>query len=264
MQGVNFGKTAADYGRYRAGFPDRFFDHLFFAKYVEQGEQVLDLGTGTGTIARGLALRGCRVVGLDIAEQLPGEARRQDRASGVQVEYKVASAEKTGQESGCYDLVIAGQCWHWFDSAAAAIEASRILKPGGRLAIAYLDWLPLNDGENRPNVVAATETLIRKHNPLWDMHGGDGFHSGYLLDLTRVGFGEIESFSFDWQVPYSHEAWRGRIRASAGVSATLSPEQVQDFDRELAEILKRDFPEQGGAPLGIPHRIWCAVARKPH
>src|SRR5918996_1531463 len=31
---------------------------------------------------------------------------------------------------------------------------------------------------------------------------------------------------FDLEVPYSHEAWRGRIRASAGVGASLSPEGV--------------------------------------
>lgn len=264
MKDVDFGKTAADYGRHRAGFPDPFFERLLAAGFVKPGERGLDLGTGTGTIARGLALRGCRIVGVDIADRLLEQARELDRIAGANVEYQVAPAEDTGQASASVDFVIAGQCWHWFQSVAVATEADRLLKSGGRLLIAYFDWLPLVDRAGRPNVVAVTEAMIRRHNPVWDMHGGNGFHAEYLADLTRVGFREIESFSFDWAAPYSHEAWRGRIRASAGVAATLSPEQVAAFDLELADILVRDFPEQGGRPLEIPHRIWCAVARKPH
>jgi len=54
---VDFGKTAGDYGKYRAGFPDQLFDRLFSAGIVREGETALDLGTGTGTLARGFALR---------------------------------------------------------------------------------------------------------------------------------------------------------------------------------------------------------------
>ena len=56
--GVDFGKTAFDYARYRVGFPDRFFDRQFETKVVSKGDRVLDLGTATGTVARGLAQRG--------------------------------------------------------------------------------------------------------------------------------------------------------------------------------------------------------------
>jgi ubiquinone/menaquinone biosynthesis C-methylase UbiE len=72
------GKTASDYGRHRAGFTDRFFDRLFSAGFVSPSDRVLDLGTGTGTLARGFALRGCEVVGLDVSRALLNEAKRQD------------------------------------------------------------------------------------------------------------------------------------------------------------------------------------------
>ena len=52
---IDFGRTALDYGRHRAGFPDRFFERLFADRIVAAGDRVLDLGTGTGTVARGLA-----------------------------------------------------------------------------------------------------------------------------------------------------------------------------------------------------------------
>jgi ubiquinone/menaquinone biosynthesis C-methylase UbiE len=56
---IDFGKTADDYGRYRAGFPDELYDRLIDGGFVSPPCAALDLGTGTGTLARGLALRGC-------------------------------------------------------------------------------------------------------------------------------------------------------------------------------------------------------------
>lgn len=67
---ADFSKTASDYGRHRAGFPDEFFDRLSATGILRAGMRALDLGTGTGTLARGLALRGCEVVGLDRAAPL--------------------------------------------------------------------------------------------------------------------------------------------------------------------------------------------------
>jgi len=220
--------------------------------YVKEGDAVLDLGTGTGALARELALRGCHVVGLDPSEELLNEARRLDAESGANVRYTKATAEETGLPSGEFDVVTAGQCWHWFDRATAAKEARRVLKRGGRIIIAHRDWLPLPG-----NVVEVTERLITKHNPKWRLSGGTGLHPAALTDLAIAGFSEIEPFSFDAPVPYSHEAWRGRIRASAGVAASLPEEAVTRFDRELAELLANQFPRE---PLMVPHRNWSATA----
>ena len=94
------------------------------------GARTLDLGTGTGTIARSLAQRGCDSIGLDRSAPLMEEARRMDREAGVTVRSVEAAAEDTGFPEASFDLVIAGQCWFWFDRQRAANEARRILKPG--------------------------------------------------------------------------------------------------------------------------------------
>ena len=72
---VNFGRTAADYARYRAGFPALLFDELAARGVAVAGRRVLDLGTGTGTLARGFAARGAEVVALDPAESLLAQGR---------------------------------------------------------------------------------------------------------------------------------------------------------------------------------------------
>jgi hypothetical protein len=131
----------------------------------------------------------------------------------------------------------------------------RLLKPGGRLIHAHLDWLPLTG-----TVPHATEALILEHNPAWSGASGTGIHGDNLADLSFAGFRQIETFSFDLAIPYSHEGWRGRVRASAGVGASLAAPAVARFDAEHARLLAERFPEQ---PMPILHRIWVALATKP-
>ena len=252
---IDFGKTAQDYGRYRAGFPSALFDRLATFDIGTTGQRVLDLGTGTGTLARGFALRGCNVTGLDPSIPLVEEAQRLDREAGVTIKYVTAKAEQTGLPAASFEVVTAGQCWHWFDRSKAAQEVRKVLVPQGWLVIAHFDWIPLPG-----NVVEATEKLIEQHNPEWKMSGGRGMYSRWLSDVAIAGFQEIETFSFDLFVPYTHEAWRGRIRASAGVAASLSPERVARFDTDLQKLLLERFPSD---PLAVHHRVFAVVCRSP-
>lgn len=148
---------------------------------------------------------------------------------------------------------MAGQAWHWFERDRAAAETYRVLKSGGYLVLAHFDWIPLPG-----NVVEATEALIVKHNPEWKLGGGLGIHPRWLRDAAIAGFRDLETFSFV-MAPYTHEGWRGRIRASAGIAAQLSPDRVGSFDRELAQTLAERFP---GNPMAVHHRTFATVARR--
>lgn len=251
---VDFGNTAEDYAIHRAGFPPEFFERLNTQGFLSKGQRAVDLGTGTGTIARGLAQRGLKVIAIDPAETLLAQAAVLDRDAGVQVAYVQGTAEETNLPDMSADLIVAGQCWHWFDRPRAAHEAMRLLVPGGRILIAHFDWLPL-----RGSLVAATEALILRHNPDWAGAGGSGLYPAWLSDLSDAGFHHIETGSFDILQCYSHLAWRGRIRASAGIAASLCPEAVAEFDAELAALLDCYFPED---PQHVKHRVWWVTACK--
>jgi SAM-dependent methyltransferase len=251
---IDFGKTADDYKTHRQGFPPALFDRFAQMGIIKRGVKALDLGTGTGTLARGMALGGCDVTGLDISPELIEQAKNLDAEAGVATHYIIAPAENTGLPDASFDVVTAGQCWHWFHHVNTLAEVNRVLVANGTLVIAYLDWIPLAG-----NVVEATEKLMQQHSPDWTGGGGNGIYAHYLKDIAEAGFTDIQTASFDLNLIYTHEAWRGRIRASAGIGALLSVEEIQAFDRAFEPLLAEKFPQN---PLEVFHRVWWAVARK--
>jgi len=261
----NFGLTAHDYAKYRAGFPNEFFERVFNEKIVREGDSLVDLGTGTGTLARGFAARGCKVTGVDISAQLLEQAKDLCLQENVEATFRFAKAEETGLPDAAFDVVSAGQCWHWFDRPQAAQEVMRLLKPNGTALIAHFDWLPL-DG----NVVDVTEKLIQKFNPEWYERFGNktGIYPDWFRDLGEAGFANIRSFSFDLDVPYTADAWRGRIRASSGVGASLSDEEVGRFDLEFKSLLEGMEQVQvqkearEDSVFEVPHRVFVIHAKK--
>lgn len=255
---VDFDRTAEDYAKHRVGFPESLFRRLAEKGIGARGQSVLDLGTGTGVMARGFARNGCRVVGLDIAKTLLTSARDLDAQAGLRIDYVLGRAEQIPLRGQSFDVVSAGQCWHWFDRPAALHEVRSQLRPGGHVVIAAFDWIPFGG-----NVVERTEALIERHNPAqFKPHiriaMSAGLYPAFVRDLSEGGLRDIETFSYDHVVTYSHSGWRGRIRASQGIGAMLTPAQVRAFDEELAELLRTHFPDE---PMHIPHRVWVVHGR---
>ena len=63
---IDWGKTSLDYASYRPGPPPSFYERLVALGIGKAGQHLLDLGTGTGVIARQMARQGCHVSGIDV------------------------------------------------------------------------------------------------------------------------------------------------------------------------------------------------------
>ncbi len=251
---TNFGAAAQDYAQHRQGFPEPMWDRMPALGIRLAGASCVDVGTGTGALARGLAQRGARVVGLEPDVRMLKRARDLDRDSGLHVKYCAGSAESIPLSDASVDVVTAAQCWHWFDPDAAALEFARVARPGGSVLVAHFDWLPVPD-----SLALATEKLILKYNPSWQLSGGDGFHTSSLAHLRRAGFSKFETQSFEIDARYSPEAWRGRIRSSIGIAA-LEAAAVKCFDDEHKQLLNSEFP---GENLAVLHRVFLLVGNLP-
>lgn len=249
---IDFGARAEDYARYRKGFDCEFFDRLATYGVGLAGQRILDLGTGTGLFARALARRGCSVVGIDPSEALLAEAIKLNELEGASVSYRLGVAERTGLNSSTFDCVTASTCWHWFERTAAAREALRLLVPGGRLAISALDWLLLP-----ANIIEATLELIAKHQQASPPGPRTFVYPEWTSDLVAAGFQQWEVFAYTTTLTYSHEAWCGRVRATADI-ANLAPDKLVHFTAELRDMLLKFFPDD---PVKVDHSVFCLVAR---
>ncbi|MDE5415408.1 class I SAM-dependent methyltransferase [Alkalihalobacterium chitinilyticum] len=252
---IDFGLTANDYSKYRVQYPDKLFIKLQNWGVGIKGQSLLDIGTGTGFLGRKFAEKGLEVTGVDISEELLNEARILDQEYGLKINYVNSKAEKLPFDDNHFDIVTAAQCWHWFNSTEVLHEIKRVLKEDGKLIILHLDWLPIKD-----NVVSKTEELILLYNPKWTGDGGNGMYPAWLTQVSEAGYRNIETFTFDLDVNFSHDTWRGRVRASAGVGASLTESSVKNFDADLQKLLKDEFQEN----LIIPHRIFCLVCTRPN
>ena len=105
------------------------------------GQQVLDLGTGTGSVALKAASSvtpGGAVTAVDISPKMLGLARRRAASMGLSnILFLEGRAEEIPSPSGQFDSVLASlSLMYAIDRAAAAREIARVLRPGGRVVAA--------------------------------------------------------------------------------------------------------------------------------
>ncbi len=103
---------------------------------------LVDIGTGTGHVLEVFAQQAESAIGLDINRDMLGYARaRVDRLGLSHVQLRHADLFALPLADGCADVVVIHQVLHFLEHPGAAItEATRILKPGGRLLV--VDFAP--------------------------------------------------------------------------------------------------------------------------
>jgi hypothetical protein len=103
-------------------------------------------------------------------------------------------------------------------------------------------------------IVKATEELVLQHNPDWSAADWSG-HMPTRPDWSRKDFDMPCFFYYDELIPFTHDSWRGRMRAHRGISATLSPDAVETFDANLASLLNRI----AGPSFKVLHRLHAQI-----
>jgi SAM-dependent methyltransferase len=215
-----FGSDAERYDRARPSYPGALVDRIITAS---PGRDVLDVGCGTGIVARLFQAVGCRVLGVDPDVRMADLARRH----GLEVE--VATFEAWDPAGRAFDAVVAGQAWHWVDPVTGAVKAARALRPGGRLALFWNAFQP------PPDVGAAFAAAYRRVLPESPVsrRGVPGPEAYSLLcakaadGMRQAGaFGEPEQWRFDWDRSYTRDEWLEVVPTFGGHSQL--PRAAQD------------------------------------
>jgi SAM-dependent methyltransferase len=132
----HFSKQAADYAKFRPGYPQELFAYL--GRIAPSRELAWDCGTGNGQAAVALASVFDHVIATDASEEQISKAKPHER-----VDYRVAPAENSAIKSGTIDLIMVAQALHWFDLDRFYAEARRVLKPNGILAASAYNLLQI-------------------------------------------------------------------------------------------------------------------------
>jgi SAM-dependent methyltransferase len=131
---LDYGPLAATYDRLRPT-DETWWEllELLVAEGDLLGRRVLDVGCGTGRVAAALAELGCRVWGVDPAEEMLREARA---GAGPRAGFKQGRAEALPFKDGWFERAVLRLVVHLVDRPAAFGELVRVLAPGGRAVIA--------------------------------------------------------------------------------------------------------------------------------
>jgi ubiquinone/menaquinone biosynthesis C-methylase UbiE len=188
----------------------------------KQGERVLDLASGTGSVARQVAPmvgRQGRVVAVDINPAMLAVGRAMSPPAGAAIEWLEGNAIDLDLPDAAFDLVLCQQGLQFFpDRVGAAREMRRVLMPQGRVAISV--WQTLARHPVYEALFKATASHLGARMSAMDVSFSFGDPEQLRAVLRNGGFDRIDI------VPRSLEhqlAIAGAVRAAHGArSGNLS------------------------------------------
>jgi cyclopropane fatty-acyl-phospholipid synthase-like methyltransferase len=242
----DWGRTSTDYAVYRPGYPASFYTVLQAVGIGRPGQHILDLGTGTGVLARAFAQQGAQVIGIDIAEAQIVTAQQLAAQEHLDIRFMTCAAEDAEFPPQSFDIVSCGQSWLYFDTQRMIPLVKTWLKPAGKLVLTYLSWLPRKDP-----IAHASEQLVLQYNPHWSDADFPGSRTVQHV-WSRQDFRLVTYHAYEEGLPFTRESWRGRMRACRGIGAALPADEVARFEQEHDALLRQSAPET----FPILHQVW--------
>ncbi len=132
--GKVFDEMAAEYDRRRPAYPDELVGQACQVAGIGSGDQVLEVGCGSGQLTRGLVARGLHVTAVEPGKSLIALARRNLEGAGP-VEFVNAQFEDALLPREQFQAVFSASAFHWVDPKVSWQKAADVLVPGGTLAL---------------------------------------------------------------------------------------------------------------------------------
>lgn len=154
---------------------------------IARDRKVLDIGSGKGITARHLAEKyGCRVIGVDLSEDMVEYANRMATAKGLtgKISFVKANALELPFEDASFDIVIAECSTVLMDKEKAFRELLRVTRPGGYVGDLEMIW------QKPPG-----RELIEKTRQIWE-----GFETltpaEWIALYHKMGMAEVKFSAF--------------------------------------------------------------------
>ena len=241
-----FSDRVDDYVKYRPHYSPEVVQTLRNECGLSTEHFVVDVGCGTGLLAKIFLENGNRVIGVEPNANMR-TAGEEYLSSFEKFSMVAGSAESTSLPDQFADFVIAGQAFHWFQPDATRREFARLLKPGGWAVLIWHD----RDMESTPFLRAYEEFLVQystdyttvAHNKVANYGALERFYSPDKMHLIVQAT----------QQRFDLEGLRGRL-----LSSSYAPREGPAADAMLLELPKlfAQYQEGGFVTLDYHTRIY--------
>ncbi|MGN9778517.1 class I SAM-dependent methyltransferase [Micromonospora sp. H33] len=239
-EALSFGAAAADYDRFRPRYPEAALRWAMAG--LATPARTVDLGAGTGILARGLLALGHEVTAV---EPDPG-MRAQFETTTPGAPALAGSAESIPLPDGYADAVLVGQAYHWFDRERAHLEIARVLRPGGVFAAVW------NLRDDRVGWVNELSRIAEIGDTVDHLRG---FVTGFGGNFTEPEWAE-----FPHVTTLTPDELLGMVRTRSHY-LVADREQRARVDRELRHLLDTDPDLAGRETIELPYRTLAIRAQ---
>lgn len=233
---------------------------------LQPGERVLELAAGlgeTGLLAAELVAPAGGVTISDQAEGMLGGARARAQELGVQnVEFKMLNAEWIDLPLASVDAVLCR--WGYMlmaDPAAALAETRRVVRPGGRVALAVWDALERNPWAALPAQVLAERGLAQPPSGPGPFALGDEQRVRELLQEAGFADVHVEPLQLTRRHASFEELWEVTLDLSRNFHDAVLGRPQEEIE-EIGDSLRKRFDafSDAAGALAIPARALVAAA----
>ena len=232
-------QSVVDRYHLRPTYPPETFE-ILNELIVDEPHAVLDVGCGTGNVARPLAEYVERVDAVDMSFPMLERARTLPGGDSPKIRWLHGRAEDVELQPP-YALVTAGESLHWMDWGVVLPRFARILTPHGVLAIVYLVEQPVPWREGYRQIVRRFT-----NNPTYVPFDMIAEFEKYQL-FQKLGEHKTAPVSL-WQTVENYIAAQ-HARSNLSLE-TMTAEQAAQFDTEMQALLG-PFAQDGLLTLSV-------------
>ena len=239
--GKVFDQVAAEYDQHRPTYPEQLIDLACQVAGLERGDQVLEIGCGTGQMTRSLLARGLRVTAIEPGAQLAELAQQRLQGTG-EVELVNARFEDARLPHEHFRAVFSASAIHWIDPDVGWQRAADALVPDGTLTlIQYFGLHEPRSADDQQALLNAMTAIAPEIAASWP-HYRD-------LETTLAGVRERrDNISEVW-------AWLGGYEVAREYAAHL----FDDAQIAVAPTLMEHTAAELGALLGTMS-LWSRLS----